>query len=727
MTVGDAHHAARNFMAAIDKDPTSTQAADRLASLYRERNEQKPLIALLEKLAKLLAPMVATPGHDELRPRLVALHEELGRLWSDPPLARKDRAVENWRRVAELDPRNAFAVYQSRELLKEMQQFAEAIPYFAMEQATDIDDERRLALFRDESEVRLRAHDGPGASQALRQARGLRPDDIGLAQEFGASVVSRVDMGENVPQVEREEAKAIFVTLAESYDGEYGFGYAENALKCVPGDDRAMQLASHYAQTLGGKPRELAALYTAYLAANPSGYMAQEARQAVGSRQPSTPQAPAPLPPPQQAQQGQGRGSLPNVAMPPREPTGRGSQPFGFEGAGGGDFASPDTNEIRSLLDQASSEAQKGRKPTALAKYRDVLKLDPANAEALAWVDEHLRQKRMYADLRDVLLAASRVLSQSADTRKAQLRDVAGLCETQLRDVDTAIQAAKQIVQMDRGDDQAREQLRRLLEKAQRWDELATVLEQEATSAPDVETKINLEKKLAGLHEQKRKDPGAAAEAWARIAGLSPGDESAIQTAIKLFEKGEQWQDAANVIAENVSGLDDAALRSTLLAKLGELRLKSGSPGEAADAFAEAAEGRAQKAEGDAKQLAEAGKLWEQAEKAYVDASRFVEAANAVDQRGKLGGGSPTPALLVRAADLYEQAGDVPAAIEKLQEASRLEPESDDVATRLEAAFRAAERMSDLVDWLGERAQKLKDKARRSELRFKTAQVQREL
>ncbi len=90
--------------------------------------------------------------------------------------------------------------------------------------------------------------------------------------------------------------------------------------------------------------------------------------------------------------------------------------------------------------------------------------------------DENRRLKRMFADLRDVLLAASRVQSVSADTRKAQLRDIAGMCESQLRDVETAISAWKQICQIDRGDDQAREQLRRLLEKASKWDDLAMLL-----------------------------------------------------------------------------------------------------------------------------------------------------------------------------------------------------------------------------------------------------------
>ncbi len=60
------------------------------------------------------------------------------------------------------------------------------------------------------------------------------------------------------------------------------------------------------------------------------------------------------------------------------------------------------------------------------------------------------------------------------------------------------------------------------------------LLEQEAMARrADVEEKIALEKKLATLHEQKLKDPAAAAEAWARIANPRPQDDTAILTAVQ--------------------------------------------------------------------------------------------------------------------------------------------------------------------------------------------------
>jgi tetratricopeptide (TPR) repeat protein len=696
-TIGDAHHAARTLMIAIEKDPTHRIAADRLAQLYREKGDQTALVALLEKLVKLLGATARdTP---EVRSQLASLHEELGRLWSEPPLAKPKRALENWRRLVELDPRNAYAIYAARELLKEQQQYAEAIGFFAMEQALVDDLDRKIALFRDEAEVRLRANDAPGATQALRNALAMSPNDLGLKQEVALSIIDRVNVGELVGQAERGEAAQFFVSLAEQYDGEHGFSYSTTALMALPGDDRAMQLADYYGKQLG-RTAELGPAYAAYVKANPNGFMAADARA-------NAPELQAPPPPPfrqpsvsgaAQAEAPAFRGEAAVAAFDP-----------------GPVHEEPPAVDVAALLRDAQTESQKGRKPQALLKFREVLAADPANSEALSWVEEHLRQKRMYADLRDVLLAASRVGTISAETRKAQLRDVAGICESQLRDIENAVQAWKQICQIDRGDDQARDQLRRLLEKGGRWDDLAMLLEQEAMSAPDIEQKIGLEKKLAQLHETKRKDVGAAAEVWSRIAGLSPDDESPILTAVKLYEKADKLDLAAQAIAENISTISDPPARGGLLQKLGELRTKLGDMGGAGEVYAEAAQALGQ------------AKAWELAEKAFVAAERYEDAANAVEQRAELVEGKTQAGLFALAADLLLKANNPSAAVDMLERAAELDPVSDTYATTLGEQYEAQARESDLIAYLLGRAEKLGDKPRRTEARRKAAELQRRL
>ncbi|WP_434048662.1 MULTISPECIES: hypothetical protein [Sorangium] len=763
-TIGDAHHAARTLMIAIDKDPTQRTAAERLAQLYRDKGDQKALAALLERLVKALTPLLFE--RPEVRAQLTTLHEELGRLWSEPPLSRPERSLENWRRLAELDPHNVYAIYAAREMLKAQQQYAEAIPYFAMEQALVDDPERRLALLRDEADIRRRAGDLAGSTVALRNARAFLPHDVGLIQALGVAIVDRIEAGEPVPQPERDEAAELFVALAETYDGEYGYSYSVYALRAAPGHDRAMQLADHYAKQLG-RTAELRPRYVAYLQVNPNGFMAVEARKrasvlpppprlpsvpppvsaiAASSRAPSAPPAAAaapsypPSPPssvpapvaaalaaePAIAAFAPAAPLAPTPAAPLAStpaapaPLSSAAAPSSRPAPGApGSTPAPGALGGSALADapQLLNEEQQAelRRPQPLARLREVLKADPANPDALAQVEEQLRQKRSFAELRDVLLAAARVPTAPVERRMAQLRDVAGLCESQLRDVDTAVQAWRLLSELDPADAQAQAELRRLLERSARWDDLAALLEQEAAATPDVAQKIEIEKKLVSLHEQKRRDPIAAAEAWVRVAGLSPEDGTAIQAAVKLFERGERFDLAAQVLADAASRFQDNLTRAPLLQKLGELRMRLGEPGAAGDAFSQVAE------------LVRQPKLWELAENAYVAAGRLVEAARALCERALLVDRKARPALFVQAAELLLSAGDVEGALDRVARAIELDPAGDAAAPAIEDLYRRTHRLPELARFLLARAELLGDRAERVAARRAAAAVQREL
>ncbi|MFO0569789.1 MAG: hypothetical protein U0263_29335 [Polyangiaceae bacterium] len=677
-TLGDAHRAARALMIAIDRDPTQPAPADRLASLYREKGDSKALVALLERRAKALAPLAQQDP--EMRAHVAGIHEELGRLWAEPPLSQPKKAIETYRRALEYDPQSQYAIYSVREALKTAQQWAEAIPYFSMEIALTDDPDRQVALYRDEADVRKMAGDVGGASDALRHALTVDGGrDAGLKQQFAALVLERKQAGEQLHSSEAVEAARMFVELAEEYPGEHGLSYSSCALDLEPANDRAIQLAMYYAGQ-SGREGSVAGKAAQYLKANPQGAMAGEARSLVSRAM--------------QSDEGADDSMLDALAP-------------------AADAPSPE--RVRGLLDMAEALARKAKKSEAAAKYLEVLELDPANPDALTFMEGHLRQTRKYAELRDVLLAASRTPGVDSDLRKGWLREIAGLCETQLRDLDTAITALKQLVSLDKSDDGPKTQLKRLLERTARWDDLATLLEQEAEQTSDVETRISMEKALAKLHEQKRKDLAAAGEAWARIASLTPDDEAAIGTAIKLFEKSERLDLAAQVIADNVGSVHDDAARSPLFKKLGELREAMNEPLAAGDAFAEAA--------------AKAGDpgLWEAAERNFAKAESWEQAANAAERRAEL---AQKPrdqaALYAKAAEYLASAGDDATAAVRLEQATDLDPTNDALALLLEERYSEAERIGDLAAFLLRRADKVTEKSLRVSLRKRAAQIQRE-
>lgn len=733
VTLGDAHRAARTLMAAVDKDPSQRMAADRLAQLYREKGDLKALAALLERRAKALAPLAAE--NPELVGELATIHEELGRMWNEPPLSQPKKALECFRRAIELDSRSTFALFHAREILKGQGAFDETYPLYEAEYQLETDPARRIALLRDEAESRRSAGDLAGVSRTVAKARQLDGQDPALQQEYAASVLDRIHGGEKVAEQERLLASELLVGLAEQFDGEHGLAYAGAALDADPGHDRGLQLFVYYARSLRHDDR-LAPRFAQYLETNPRGAMASEARQALASSYETTGQVDKAielLEPLRaagdasaatkiedlMAQSGSQR--VPNLGRSgyPVEATGMtevSSMPGAFahssnEGSGRPRGMGPDA--IQGLLDTAQMLAGKGKKPEAFVKYKEVLDIDPGHPEALSWAEDYLRSKREYAQLREVLVASVRVLNASREaneTRKERLREIAGLCEGNLRDIDGAIAAWRQLIAIDRGDDSARQSLTRLLERTQRWADLATLLEQEATAEPDLDTKIALEKKLANLSEQKLRDFVGAAEAWSRIARLVPDDDRALITAAKLFEKGNRLDLAAQVIDDGAHAIDEVVARSQLFERLGELREQLGEFGSAGDAFAEAAKAQ------------ESVKLWESAERCFVESDRFAEAGNAATQRALLGGDPKQQSMhYARSAEHYGKAHDEDGALRALEQAIKLDPTSEETATQLAARYAAQNAWEELIQLLSKRSQFISDKSKRVSLRRQAA------
>ena len=750
-TLGDAHRAARVLMMAIDKDPTAQVAAERLAQLYRDKGDTKALVALLDRRAKALAPLTAQ--NPDLRGELAGMHEELGRLWSEAPLSQPKKAIENYKKAIELDPTSAYAIYNARELYKQMQEWQNAIPLYAAELELEQDPGRRVGLMRDEATTRKLSGDLQGATRAYAAAREIDGSDPALQQEYASSVLDRIQAGEAVPGEERNYAAELLVALAETYEGEHGLAYAGAALDIEPGNDRGIQLYAHYARSLGADGNDLSARYNAYLASNPGGAMASEVRSALGSAGSVAPAASGGA----GASGGEGgrlellaAGSVTGVDAVEDGKSAQDRSGLGAEDGSMGGGSSPNKRpslvppakisnppptverpeelespykrgpqmspeKMQGVLDAAQMLAGKGKKPEAFAKYKEVLETDPAHAEALAWTEDYLRSKRDYGQLRDVLLASIRAtagVSDQAESRKERLREVAGLCEGNLRDVDGAIAAWRQLLALDRKDETARTALMRLLEKSQRWDDLANLLEQEATIESDIETKVLLEKKLAKLQEDKRKDLVAAGEAWGRISRLATDDDQAILTASRLFEKGERSDLAATVLAEGAPGIEDPVARGQLMQRLAELREQLGDGIAAGDSYAEAADALRN------------GKLWEEADRLYSSAESWEKAANAAHQRGLLTGDLKQQAMFfARAADYLVKAGRQDEALDRLEEATDLDPLNDDYATQLVARYNSDDRIDKLVAFLTKRGDRLTDRSKRTNIRREAANL----
>lgn len=751
-TLADAHRAARVLMNAIERDPTHRIAAERLAGLYREKGDVKALAGLLDHRAKAMGPLAGDAG---VAQELSAMHEELAQLFADPAaLAQPHKALEHWQKAAELDPSNAFAIFNARELLKSEERWQEALPLYAAELALEHEPERRLALFRDEAATSRLAGDLRATTRSLQEARALDPDDPVLRQEFASSVLERVQAGETVEGDERTDAVVALVGLAREFGGEHAIAYGGAALDIEPGHDDALGAFRDAVQSTG-QDDLLADRFRAYLAASPHGVFADEARLLVGDVEPEAAAPAAPESEPAAEDTGnlatlgfdlaslagadrRAPAAAAAAAATPVPPSGSEDDPLamllrddsapaarGGSSAGGSADGAPartssrragpmGEGRLQGILDAARMLVGKGKKSEAHVKYKDVLETEPAHPEALAWVEDYLRSQRNYAELRDVLLASVSALGsqESIDSKKERLREVAGLCEGNLRDTDGAVAAWRQLIALDRSDESARTALTRLLERTQRWDDLANVLEQEATVASDIEIKIGLEKKLAKLQEERRKDLIGAAEAWVRIARLTPEEDSPVSTASKLYERANRSDLAAGILAEHTPRIEDPMAKGNLLERLGQLRENLEELETAGDAYAEAAD------------LLRSGRLWDEAERTFASSEQWQKAANAAEQKGQLVSDPKQKAqCLARSADYFTRAENDDLALEKLEAATDLDPLNDDYADLLAKRFSSRGDIEHLVRFLSKRGDRLADRQKRIFTRRQAAQL----
>lgn len=744
--LADAHRAARTLMLAIDRDPLQPVPAERLAELYRQKGDNKALAALLERRAKALLPMAAVDV--PVREQLAAIFEELGRLWSEPPLATPEKAIEHFRQAIEYDPGNEYAIYTVRELLKGQGALQDALPYYEQERALTQDGERKLALFADEGELRQRLGDWDGAAEAFRRALSLDATDPTTRQQLATLVLEKARAGAAPSAAERDEAVRLFVGLTLEFGGEHGFLYSLCALELTPDHDTAFEQAFTLGQQLG-RLAELAPHAAAYLQANPRGKhlaTAQSLAMPVAPQQAAfeappdlAPAAEAFVTPPDDDSmtvvdeaalealrersrvERESAPEPPALATTPQDPAAATPQapPVEMQAPPAAEpVASPSVQQpmveqspLEALLSKAAGLAAKNRKNEAYKFYREALDLSPAEPEALAFVETHLKRIRKFGELRDLLWVASKAAGPG-EPATSWLREVASLCETQLRDTEGAIEAWQRIFEFD--PDTARADLKRLLIAAGRWDALAQVLSQEADQAPDAEARIALEKELAELHEDKRGDAAAAGACWSRIAGMAVGEAEPIWRAVSLFERAGQLQPAAEVIASSIQAVRNPATLSDLYKKLGSLREAMGDLAGAGEALREGA------------LEAKRDDLWELAEGYFVRAQSWEQAAAVVHERAQAADGKAQAALLTREAEYTLSGGDRDAAVMLLERASEIDPENQEISGKLEGLFADAGQSAQLIQFLLRRAEGLQDKDARIDMRRRASSLQRQ-
>ena len=366
---------------------------------------------------------------------------------------------------------------------------------------------------------------------------------------------------------------------------------------------------------------------------------------------------------------------------------------------------------LRKLVHEALAAR---RNEDAAQHCRAILEIDPNDLEAFSLLEGHCRKRRDYPGLRDLLLASTRVPGLPVDVRKQRLREIATLSESKLRDPEAAVSAWRGVSTLDPSDREALSNLKRLLTKAQHWDELAAVLEREALATTGAAEKAELIREIALLHRDRRKDPVETAEAFRQLYALRPDDLAVRDELCDLLLRLEQWRDAVPLLREHVATAKDEEARlkwSGLLASI--LHDKLADFDAAYAVCAQILELRP----------SDRG-AFERMERVDEDSGNHARLLSTLERRVPLVAKAERPGLYMRMGVVAEQhLRDLDRAAEYFGDALDLEPDNADALARLVDMFERAQRYDQLVELLRERCLLDKDPKSRAPLHRRIAQA----
>jgi tetratricopeptide (TPR) repeat protein len=705
-SVGDRLRAKRLYRHAVQTYVHHAEAGARLQALLEEGGEFQELAEFLDGYARSLEEAGGAEA------QLPALYQRLGQLWRQQ-FDREDVAIAYFERAAELGGEAVVGGDAASGEIDPGQQ-AEGDPHELAEQyasaiAAETDDASRAALLAQLAEVRAnRLGDLAGAINALRQALAAAPGDVSTMHQLATCLLARAATAEPLAaRADQRRVAELFYQIAQSVEDGEAIPYLESALAAMPDHDGALAQLERLAPAQGradilpqywvgyvasagdGPERTLRrfklgqaylqvgqlddAIYCLQPAAEAGNERAHELLQEAYGRQ-GREQARADVGEAQVAE----AGPLPTSRPKERRST---------------EQVARESAEVAALRKQVHEALAARRHDHAAELCKRILELEPSDSEAFTLLESFHRKRRDYGSLRDLLLTSTRASGLAVDVRKLRLREVAVLSETKLRDADAAIAAWRGVVTFDPSDREATSSLKRLLKKAQQWDELAGVLEREALATTAAAEKAALIREIALIHRDKRKDPAETAEAFRQLYALTP-DPAVRDELCELLVSLQYWTDAAPLIRERIAESADEGDRLKLSMQLAAILHEQLHDHDAAF---EACEQILALRPNDRATL-------DRMEAIDVESQNHARLLRTLERRVQLAGKAERPGLYIRMGEIAEtQLGDLDKAAEYLGDALDLTPENQDALQRLSQMFERAGRYDQLVELLRER------------------------
>ena len=219
--------------------------------------------------------------------------------------------------------------------------------------------------------------------------------------------------------------------------------------------------------------------------------------------------------------------------------------------------------QLELMLKSAAVQRDKiGSRAEAIRLYERVLGVQEDNDTALRALIELDESEGRWTELVTVMRTLSELTPDYAE-KKSLLVRVAVVEEQQLNNLENAVQAYNEVLEMDERDKGTLAELERLHIARRDWHALIDVYEKDAMADPGGGNEINRRLQIAGIYESYTRQLDEAIAAYEDVLGVDPGNDTALDKLERIYGEREDYDALLDVYerAYNAAKSDEDRLR----------------------------------------------------------------------------------------------------------------------------------------------------------------------
>jgi tetratricopeptide (TPR) repeat protein len=215
----------------------------------------------------------------------------------------------------------------------------------------------------------------------------------------------------------------------------------------------------------------------------------------------------------------------------------------------------PNTAELAFMLGDIY-ESRLEKPEEAKAAYQRVLAFSPDDPKAFSAVERMLLATESWSDLLELYRDAADAALEM-DNRKQFLFKIADIQESAMEDHDAAINAFRDVLDIDDRDQQGITSLDRLYFQAERFEDLTVHLRTQIDQEPDTEQRNELRRRLASVFEENLEDNTSAVDVYEEALSEEGGDPRSLAELERLILDDDQRQRIADILEPIYRDVDE--------------------------------------------------------------------------------------------------------------------------------------------------------------------------